>query len=216
MYGLGIRVGFYLQWFGSIAAEWLAKEEALALSFTNSFFIAAIFLALLIQTSANSLSTVDIYIILLLTYGAFYYFVPLYIWRLFTGCSPFWDPSRWPRVPTSRVYSILTFMLLVAVASFQMWFWCTGINILPGSPPGCSEYGFFLVMVPLNNSGFVAVNILLNLGLLIACFVHLCLALGIARPPKYLRKKIKTANRKQIKCFIPDVRACWRALICLQ
>ena len=196
---LGIRIGFYLQWFGSIVAEWLSKDQALSLRFANSFFIAATFLALIIQTSTGLLSSVDIYIIILLTYGAYYYFIPLYTWRLIIGCSPFWDPSRWPRVPPSRVYSSLTFALLVAVASFQMWFWCTGVNTVPRKVSGCPEYGFFFAMIPLDNAGFIAVNILVNVGMLIACFVHLCLALGLVRQPRNLRRKEKKARKKKIR-----------------
>ena len=119
MYGLGIRTGFYLQWFGSIFADWVgAKAEALGLRFTNAFFVSATFLALLIQVSLNTLTALDIYIVLLLTFGGYYYLVPLYIWRLLTGCDPFLDPTRWPRVKTSRPFSRLMFMLLVVVAAF--------------------------------------------------------------------------------------------------
>ena len=200
MYGLGIRTGFYLQWFGSIIAEMLYLEnETLGLRFTNSFFVAATFLALLIQVAANALSIVDVYIVLLLTYGAYYYLVPLFLWRFITCFDPFRDPSRWPRVEPTPVYSVFWFLLLVAVATFQMWYWCTGIHTLPAIdlPAGCQAYGFFLAMIQLDNTGFVVANILLNLALLIGCFAYFCLAIGIVGLPTCLQEKQDEAELEQ-------------------
>ena len=68
-----------------------------------------------------------------------------------------------------------------------------------GLPNGCQQYGFFLAMVPLDNIGFVVVNILLNLGLLLVSFALLCLNLKVARPPRYLREKIRESKREQPK-----------------
>lgn len=195
MYGLGIRIGFYIQWYGSIAAAWLDKGEAKGMRLANSLFISATFLALIIQTPMNTLQPVEIYIILLLTYGAYYYFVPLYLWRLAIGCSPLWDPSRWGRVKVSHLFSILNFGLLVAETCFQLWFWCTGIHTLP-TATDCQRYGFFFAMIPLDAPAFIALNIIFNIILLICCFVHLCLGAKIIRPPKWLRKQIRRANKR--------------------
>lgn len=198
MYGVGIRIGFYLQWYGTIAATWLAKGDVKGLRLSIVFFIGATFLALVIQTSMNALQPVDIYIILLLTYGAYYSFVPLYIWRMATGCNPLLDPTRWSRVEhPDRVYSTAFFALLAAVTSFQLWFWCTGINTIPQAAPAtdCPEYGFLFSKVVLNNPVFVAGNITLNIILLIFCLAHFCLAVNLARLPRSLRKKMKRADK---------------------
>ena len=71
MYGLGIRIGFYLQWYAGGFASWLALSEVVELRLTNSVFIAATFLALLIQVilDVSNLQVVEVYIILLLTFG---------------------------------------------------------------------------------------------------------------------------------------------------
>jgi hypothetical protein len=81
MYGLGIRIGFYMQWYGAILAAWIAPSEVPGLRFWNPLFIAATFLALLIQTVEKTLHPVEIYTILLLTFGGYFHFVPLYIWH---------------------------------------------------------------------------------------------------------------------------------------
>jgi hypothetical protein len=167
MYGLGIRIGFYLQWFGTILASWIARGEVQGMRLSNSFFVAATFLALVIQTDKNSLRPVETYIILLLTFGAYLYFVPLYIWRLLTCCVPRWDPSRFPRVANGRIFSVLNFMLLVAVSVFQLWFWI--VRAQQTGSDGCEEYGFFFARVPLNEKAFVITNILFQFFLLFCC-----------------------------------------------
>lgn len=71
MYGLGIRLGFYLNWYGSTLASWIARDELDGMELSNSFFVAATFLALIIQTARDILKTVEIYIVLLLTFGGY-------------------------------------------------------------------------------------------------------------------------------------------------
>ncbi|KAK3367433.1 hypothetical protein B0T24DRAFT_582127 [Lasiosphaeria ovina] len=158
MYGLGIRMGFYLQWFGIVIAAWMAKSEVPGLRLVHSFFVGAAFLALILQASWNTIRPIDTYIMLLLTYGSYYCYVPVYLWRLVTAWNPFWDPSRWPVVPTTSLFRALNLVLLLAATSLQIWFWSTGINTLPRDPT-CDEYGFFFTKVPLHAGLFVAVNL---------------------------------------------------------
>lgn len=198
MYGLGIRIGFYLQWYGTIIATWLAESEVPGLRLANSFFIGATFLAMIIQTSTKTVQPLDTYITLLLTYGSYYTYVPIYLWRLVTGCSPFWDPSRWPRVPPTTLYTILNLWLLMAVSCFQMWFWTTGIKIM-AKDSGCQEYGFFFTMVPLDSDLSVATNILFTLALLVCCSFSLCLDTGLVKPPRWLRRKEQKYKRQMKK-----------------
>ena len=173
MYGLGIRIGFYLQWYAGDLASWLAPSEVNGIRVTNSIFIAATFLALLIQVilDVSNLQVVEVYIILLLTFGYFLFLVPLYVWRLLTGYNPALDPIRFPHVWTRKVYSILNFLLLVAVASFQLWFWFARVSQLGGQ--GCREYGFFFAKIRLNEKGFEVLNTLFYYLLLIYCVIVL-------------------------------------------
>jgi len=186
MYGLGIRIGFYLQWYGRILATTIAKSQIEGLRVSNSLFVAATFLALLIQASSNSLRLVEIYIVLLLTFGGYLYFVPLYAWKLLTGCSTRWDPSRYPRGRVGKLFNTLNFLLLVSVSVFQLWFWTTAV--LGSDSAGCVEYGFLFGSTPLNGRAFVALNIVLYLLLLLFCAG----ILGITA-----RKKIIGAERKR-------------------
>ena len=173
MYGLGIRIGFYLQWYASDLASWLAPSEVDGIRLTNSVFIAATFLALLIQVilDVSNLRVVEVYVILLLTFGYYLFLVPLYIWRLLTGYNPALDPFRFPRVRPGHVYSVLNFLLLVAVASFQLWFWFARVPQLDGQ--ACQEYGFFFAKIKLNEKSFGVLNILFYFLLLTSCAIVL-------------------------------------------
>lgn len=159
MYGLGIRLGYYLQWYGGILASLLAPKEVSGARFALALFISATFLALIIQTAQRNLYIVEVYIILLLTFGAYISLVPLFLWRLVTGCNPLLDPSRFPIVKAGSTYSDLHALLLLAVAGFQMWFWITKIPELDGLD--CPRYGLIFAKVRLNDLAFQVVNIVL-------------------------------------------------------
>ncbi len=173
MYGLGIRIGFYLQWYSGELAARLAPSEVNGIRLTISLFIAATFLALLIQVilDVSNLQVVEVYIILLLTFGYYLFLVPLYAWRLLTGYNPAFDPYRFPHVRPGQVYSVLNFLLLVAVASFQLWFWFARVPQL--NRQACQEYGFFFAKIRLNEKGFEVLNILFYFLLLFSCAIML-------------------------------------------
>jgi hypothetical protein len=167
MYGLGIRVGFYVQWYSTILGAWIAPSEVPGMRLSNSFFVSATFLALIIQVARDNLTTADIYITLLLIFGGYLYLVPVYIWRLVTGFNPRWDPSRFSRVKNGQLFSSMNFMLLVAVSAYQLWFWLRKVK--DNDIPGCIEYGFFFSRFPLKARGFVIANIVFESILLAVC-----------------------------------------------
>jgi hypothetical protein len=75
MYGVGIRVGFYLQWYSCILASWISRVEVPSMRIANLMFVSATFLAMIIQTFENKIRPVEIYISLLLTFGGYLYLV---------------------------------------------------------------------------------------------------------------------------------------------
>lgn len=170
MYGLGIRIGFYLQWYGGISASLIAKSEVPGMRISSGLFIAATFLALVIETArgTSALKVAEIYVILLLTFGGYVAYVPIYLWRLATGCNASWDPSRYPRVHPSSMYSNLNFLLIFAVSSFQIWFWVTQVPQLAAQD--CQEFGFFFAKIRLNEKAFQVLNIVIHSLLLLCCF----------------------------------------------
>lgn len=188
MYGLGIRLGYYLQWYGGIFASLLAPEEVPNARFALGLFISATFLALVIQTVQNDLHAVEIYIILLLTFGAYLFLVPQLLWRLVTGCQPLLDPSRFPLVDPGPTHSDLHTVLILAVTGYQLWFWFVKI---PGLDKlYCKRYGFAFAKVPLNNRAFQVINIILYFVLGVAVLVLSTLRLNsVTKGPEYKRRR---------------------------
>jgi hypothetical protein len=204
MYGQGIRVGFYTLWFSTELATWLARPLLPALRFLLPLFTAAAFLGLVIRTAWQTLLPVEVYVVLLLVSGTYYCWLPFYAWRLATGCSPYWDPSRWPLVAFGRVWLACHYLLMLAATAFQVWFWCTGLGALPlavgpnALQPGCQQWGYFLAMVPLDAAVYIAFNLLFVFVLLLCAFVSLLFLAGVLRPPRYLRKQARKADKRGI------------------
>jgi hypothetical protein len=163
MYGLGIRLDFYLQWYSSLLPSWLAPSEIDGLRYTNNLFVASTFLALVISTAnsgTSNLQPVDIHVTLLLTFGYYLFLAPLDAWRIVTAGNARLDPTRWPIVPPGVLYNVLTSLLLLAVGAFQLWFWAWRVA-QPSRAEGCQEYGFFFARMRLNSHGFRVLNLVL-------------------------------------------------------
>jgi hypothetical protein len=179
MYGLGIRLGFYLQWVGGILAAWIAPEEAQSLRLANTLFVAATFLALITQVAQNAIESVEIYLVLLLTFGSTLYLVPIFLWRFATGFRPEWDPTRWPRTkPPSKIFNVLYSILLLAVLVFQFWYWA--VRVMRDVGVDCDTFGFLFTRVELWSPALRWLNVALS-GILAASIatlhlVRLCCA----------------------------------------
>jgi hypothetical protein len=91
MYGLGIRIGFYLQWYATIASEWL---EVSTMRTSNSLFLAATFLALVAKTirDAAELQASEVYVVLFFSFGSFVMLLPAVVLRFLVWGRPRWDP----------------------------------------------------------------------------------------------------------------------------
>ncbi|ORY09095.1 hypothetical protein BCR34DRAFT_383813 [Clohesyomyces aquaticus] len=194
MYGLGIRVGYYLQWYGVLIAAWICPREVPTLRLTNTFFVASTFLALLTQVPKQAnLEVVEIYITLLFTFGSSLYLLPILLWRIVTRCHSRLDPTRFPRAPPpSRVFSFLNSFLLVAVMVFQTWFWVKRVSDLDLRT--CSQYGFLFKRIPLDSRPFRIVNLALSL-LLLVVILGFCMATPCAA---LLERKLKIDGKGKL------------------
>jgi hypothetical protein len=197
MYGLGIRLGYYLQWFGAIFAAWMAPGEVKGLRFSIDIFVAATFLAVIILTArdVNSLQPVETYVILLLMFGAYLALVPIYLWRLVTRCDPFWDPTRYPLINPGALASNLSFILLIGVLVYQYWFWFARIPVLERLD--CQQYGFLFGQVRLNAKVSIVVNALLYVFLGVICLYILLLSLRhLAGEPDPADRRRRSISRR--------------------
>ena len=169
-YGIGVRVGFYLQWFSSIIAsipisesQELAPDEWPKLNFGITLFTVATFLALI--SEAAKLKPVEIYIILLLFFGYLYFLIPISFLRCLASCRLQRERSgdRQPLI----VYGLLTSLFLCALSCFQLWFWGSHFQHAGTADGPCQAFGFGFKKVNLDNRAFRAFNIIYTIGLFI-------------------------------------------------
>lgn len=167
-YGLGIRIAFYVQWFGIIVTSWILPSDALNLMFLNGLTTAATAIGLAINI--GNLQPAEILVVLLLVCGALYAFVPLYAWKMCTLCRkwceysscPFpvhtWnysgphtagiffsvdknnlgDPEPWDRIRLSSLFKMGLFLMYGVLLCVQLWFWSTGVHHHPSSASASS------------------------------------------------------------------------------
>jgi hypothetical protein len=174
MYGIGIRIAFYLQWLASPLAAWVAPDEVPGLQTANAFFVSATFLGLIVQVVTNGLDVAEIYIILLFTFGVNAFLVPILLYRILSGFSSKWDFTQYPKgKPPSSTFEALFSIMQVAVVAFKVWFWAKKV---PNAGKQCVRYGFIFAKVRLASRGFQIFNLVMAVVLL-----ALILGFGTAR-----------------------------------
>ncbi|WDK20850.1 hypothetical protein CGRA01v4_12139 [Colletotrichum graminicola] len=186
LYGLGIRVAFYIQWFGAILVEYLEVAGLPDMRLLGLLFSAAALIGLVVRLSAATLQPADVYIVLLLATGVYLFLVPLYAWKVVTCFRPYWDPFRWSSETPTPAFKGLNFTLLLAVTSLAIWYWCA---FAPENPCSSEQYGFLFSPISLGNKGFIASNAILYLVILLACALVLLLKIGCKVPYWRARRK---------------------------
>jgi hypothetical protein len=167
MYGLGIRISFYIQWAGLALLDYFSTEDLQPIRLLAILLSAAATLGLVIQLAQDALRPAEIYIVHLLAIGTYLFLVPIYIWRTLTFCNPYWNPRRWSRERPAPIYKLSNFLLVAALAGIGIWFYT---SYLPGLPDGsCSQYGFFFGRVSLRNTIYIAFNAILYIMIAIVC-----------------------------------------------
>lgn len=197
LYGLGIRVAFYIQWFGAIVIEYLDMSDLPDMRLIGLLFSAAAFLGLVIRLSveARSVQPADVYIVLLLAMGIYIPLVPLYLWKAATCFNRYWDPFRWSKETPSPAYKGLNFTLLLAISSLGVWYWC---SFVPENDCSSEQYGFFFSRVGLGNKAFVAFNAIMYFVILFVCVLVLLLKVGWKVPFWRERRKKRRVKRMHI------------------
>ncbi|CAN8106198.1 unnamed protein product [Discula destructiva] len=189
-YGLGIRMAFYLQWFGLIITCWLLESDALSFKFLNSLTILATAIGLALNL--DLLQPAEIYIILLLVCGTLYFLVPVYLWRLLTCCRPWWDTERWNRMRMGWLFRACMALLFGTLLGIQIWFWCTGVYVRPTvADTNCQQYGFFFGQMVLDGPALTAINIILHIAMLLMGIWLFCVWIGMFDDCRWWRRRKK-------------------------
>lgn len=189
-YGLGIRISFYLQWFGMIITYWLLESGALNLKFLNGFTVLATTIGLAVNL--EKLQPAEIYVTLLLVCGTLYFLIPLYLLRVLTCCRPWWDTERWNRIKIGWLFRTAMFLMFGTLLGFQIWFWCTGIYIRPpGTDASCQQYAFLFGQMPLDSPAITAINIIMHIAILTWGIWLFCDWIGIFDDWRWRRRRKK-------------------------
>jgi len=140
-YGLGIRIGIYLQWIASFIAYTVVRKEAASMVVMNYSFLLANFIGLLYITFSNGaalpsgkLFAVECNIVLNFCYGG-----------ALMGSPLFTDEEDKNASRRRQLGLICRTGLTVAVLIYSLWYLYIGMDTMEASP--CSRAGFFFAKV---------------------------------------------------------------------
>ncbi|ROT36539.1 hypothetical protein SODALDRAFT_352496 [Sodiomyces alkalinus F11] len=204
LYGLGIRIAFYLPWFGAITAEYLEVSYHSDVRLLGLLLSAATFLGLVVSQSAAALQPVDLYITYLLAMGLYIPLIPFYARKALTLCDRYWDPLRWPKERMSPASKAMSFVLLVALASLGIWYWA---SYVPDHDCAPQQSGFLFSPVSLGNRAYIAFNAILYVVILLVCAGILLHKAGCrvkiwaVRSRRHRRRHIRQSHVRNLRIF---------------
>ena len=162
MYGLGIRLGFYIQWFTLITANLFENiEELPTIRLTLGSFVVANFIALIVQDRLHTVNAIDIFVMVVLYFGFYLSHIPVFAWRVLTRFDASVDPTRWTNSEAGLVDNLFQIVMVLGAAIFQLYYWLTVVPAIPKDNNGCPPpVGFFFgKRVELRDEAMHATNI---------------------------------------------------------
>lgn len=141
-YGLGIRLGIYLQWITSSIAYNFVPDEAVTMRGVNNCFQAAMFAGLLFITitKGSELYAVEAFMMLIFCMGG-----------VCSGDNPTEvgekKPKKFAYFDATTLGSLIRFSLGVGFCGYGVWFTFKGMDNMKHPP--CSTFAFFIVRVNL-------------------------------------------------------------------
>ncbi|KAL8749023.1 MAG: hypothetical protein Q9184_006967 [Pyrenodesmia sp. 2 TL-2023] len=136
-YGLGIRVGIYLQLITAILARYLRPSAVPENLSANAIFLLALFVAVAIATLSTELRPEEVIIILQLCFG--FIFSVLSLLGSQVSLDRLWLSKNGALHPSMASFTRLT--LTTAVCVYAVWFWYHGRSSL--NPSSCPANIFF-------------------------------------------------------------------------
>ncbi|KAI0169366.1 hypothetical protein GGR52DRAFT_518729 [Hypoxylon sp. FL1284] len=174
VYGFGIRIGVYLQWYGVIFAQWLAPTSASALRRANAVLVGSVFISLI--TLRDALAVPETYVALLLVLGSAVHAIPEAALRCLARVSSrrHYHHEQLPQLlrfttaaPRGPGFGALWGALVIAALVYAFWFWFARVPDLGADDP-CPRYGFLFARVRLDGFALFAVDKLLLFVLFVA------------------------------------------------
>lgn len=171
-YGIGVRLGFYLQWFAGLIAFTLNTEDSSTQAEVQTIFLLANFIALLLFQSQKA-STTNVVVPILLFYMFFGGSV-----TAVTSAAVSLQGWRGKQLLTQKIAFIArqTFVLLTSfcLLIYSFYFWCTGLRKFKQFPAECGGTFVFPVAHRVSVDKTTA-GAVLGLLLLIVLLLAICL-----------------------------------------
>ncbi|PMD31289.1 hypothetical protein L207DRAFT_572957 [Hyaloscypha variabilis F] len=153
IYGLGIRIGLYLQWFSSLLANHALVETRKSLSQAYLIFSLAIFITIMVMTGRSECDfTIELVMLYIMFFGGFLcvFYRPNLISK---ENPPKWLGMTWHRAITMCLYGVMI--------GHAAWFWPIGYNSSFVKMP-CGTTLFFFG--PISDVSFIPLRVLLGLA----------------------------------------------------
>jgi len=143
LYGLGIRLGVYLQWFSSLLANRFHAHCVPELLATNTIFLLALFIALAIISAQETVRAAEVVILLQFCFG--FLTTVSTIWGLRVRARILSPKEFGNYVYFSLLGSTVRLCLTSAIYSYTIWFWFVGADKL--RTPSCQTIVFLFAPV---------------------------------------------------------------------
>jgi hypothetical protein len=150
-YGLGLRIGLYLQWLSSLLANQISANTRSSLSQAYLFFSLAIFVTIMVMTANSDCNfAIELVILYIMYFGG--YFCVYHQPNLTSKDDPLeWQGLTWSKAVTHILYS--------AMAGHAAWFWPVGYTRHFIKMP-CGTTNFFFG--PMSDEPFTLLRFLLG------------------------------------------------------
>lgn len=152
LYGLGVRLGYYFQWFsGWVSNNFIVEEMGGGLD-ANSIFLGSLIISILNTTKNNTLTQIDAFIMLQLCAGTIWSVLSVWGYRTCVYRKEGADGIR----RFGGFGTHLRLGLAAAVAGYSIWFWTVGVRGIPrggidpysgGVPSACTIVSVFNVPI---------------------------------------------------------------------
>jgi hypothetical protein len=165
LYGLGIRLGVYLQLFSTLIANHFLVEISQAVWDANAVFLVAIFVAVVkSSTGSNTIASFEAFVMLqmLLAFVLAVFNVTGAKWRNFDLMTK----QSHVRFRSSPLGSFTRSTLTTGIACYQVWFWLRGIDVL-GQSERCATFVFLFARVNIRSKAVIIFKVLSLLYLIV-------------------------------------------------
>jgi hypothetical protein len=163
-YGLGIRIGVYLQWITAYIANHFLGEAIDGNLETNTIFLLSLFIATIVTTLQGQVQSAELIVLLHLSFG--FLFSILSIWGHRVRLRGLNDQKiRFPLIG-----SFFRLTLATAVSAYALWFWFSDRQ-LHTRPEACADYTF--IFAKLDIAGGTRIFFEIQTSLVLAIFAIL-------------------------------------------